>query len=65
MLLAELETRCVDDYSKITAIAQKDPICQIMNGAKVYACMKRVDEAMISKARYEEEGEQVINKVCF
>lgn len=65
ILLTELETKCVDDYSKINAIQQKDPICQIINGAKVYACMKRIDEAMISKERYNEEGPQIINKVCF
>ncbi|CDW71840.1 actin-like protein 9-like [Stylonychia lemnae] len=61
----QLETKCIDEYSKINVVQQKEPANQILQGAKLYASMKHLDSILISKAEYQEEGAIIVNKKCY
>eukprot|EP00347_Sterkiella_histriomuscorum_P017189 403350330 len=61
----QLETKCIDEYSKINVVQQKEPVTSIIQGAKLYASMKHLDSILITKQEYLEEGPSIVNRKCY
>ena len=65
LIARAIEDQCKNEYACIQPHLSIDPRYSIVEGARIFSSMGKLDQFLMSKIEYEEFGPEIISKKCF